>query len=180
MESSGNANIQVALQAIPHMNAAFKDRLKPYVEQYKEYLNAYEESTPYGVPVGTGNWAGTDGVSRFGSNSYYAHKHFPDIVGPEYVFKALNFLFGCHPYHNLSFVATGAAAQNKNVFYGQNRADFTFIPGVVAPGALFFRPDFFENKDDWPFLWAQNEGTKLGGIIYVHLGLAAQDILKNK
>ena len=177
LESNVNINIPVALHAVPHMGTAFKDRLRPFILQYKVYIDEFEESTPYGVPVGIGNWAGTDGVSMFGNNCYYAHLYFPEIVGPEYVLKALNFLFGCHPYHNLSFVATGAAAANKNVFYGQNRADFTFIPGVVAPGPLFFKPDFFENKDDWPFLWAQNEGTKLGAIMFVHLGKAAQDIV---
>ena len=184
LESDATTGVPVALQAVPYMNAAFKDRLRPYMVKYKEYLDQYEESTPYGVPVSTGRWAGTDGVSRFGNNSYYAHKHFPDIVGPEYVFKALNFLFGCHPVHNLSFVATSSAANIKNVHYGQNRADFTTIPGVVTPGALFFNPDFFENKDDWPFLWAQNEGTQLGGIMFVHLGHAAnvvaQDVSLNE
>ena len=178
LESNAAINIPVALQAVPHLSAAFMEKLKPYMVQFKEYLDQFETENPYGVPVGIGTWAGTDGVSRFGNNSYYAHKYFPDIVGPEYVFKALNFLFGCHPYHNYSFVAAVGAVRPKDVFYGQNRADFTFIPGVVAPGALFLKPDHFQNYDDWPFLWAENEGTKLGAIMYVQLGKAAQDILK--
>ena len=43
------------------------------------------------------------------------------------------------------------------MFYGNNRADFSFIPGNVAPGLLFRKPDHFENFDDWPFLWGQND-----------------------
>ena len=178
LESNPNSVITVALYAMPHMNDSFKDRLKPYIKKYKEeYLDQVSSETPYGVPVGTGFWAGSDGVSSFGITSYLIHKQFPDILGPENVFKALDFLFGNHPYHNLSLVAT-VGVRHKEVFYGQNRADFTFIPGVVAPGVLFAKPDHFENYDDWPFLWAQNEGTKLGAVSYIFLGKAAQDLLK--
>jgi hypothetical protein len=38
---------------------------------------------------------------------------------------------------------------------------FSFIPGNVAPGLLFRKPDHFENYDDWPFFWGQNEGRLL-------------------
>ena len=31
-------------------------------------------------------------------------------------------------------VAAAGAARPKEVFYGNNRADFSFIPGNVAPG----------------------------------------------
>ena len=171
-------NITPAIHALPHLDASYKEKLRPYVEKYKvEYLDSISAETPYGVPVGTGFWAGSDGVSSFGITSYLIHKQYPDILGPENVFKALDFLFGNHPYHNLSLVAT-VGARHKEVFYGQNRADFTFTPGVVAPGVLFAKPDHFENYDDWPFLWAQNEGTKLGAVTYIFLGKAAQDLLK--
>ena len=77
----------------------------------------------------------------------------PDIVSKDEVYRVANWLFGCHPYHNYSFVAAVGAARPKQVFYGNNRADFSFIPGNVAPGLLFRKPDHFENYDDWPFLW---------------------------
>ena len=48
-----------------------------------------------------------------------------------------------------------------------NRADFSFIPGNVAPGLLFRQPDHFENYDDWPFLWGQNEVTFGGNTSYL-------------
>jgi hypothetical protein len=41
--------------------------------------------------------------------------------------------------------------------YGSNRADFSFIAGGVVPGVLLLKPDFLENKEDWPFLWGENE-----------------------
>ena len=104
--------------------------------------------------------------------------HFPEIVGPEYALKAAGYLFGCHPYHNYSLVAAVGATRPKEVFYGNNRADFSFIPGNVAPGVLFRNPDHFENYDDWPFLWGQNEGTIAGNTSYLIFGAALQNMIK--
>jgi endoglucanase len=66
----------------------------------------------------------------------------------------------------------------KEVFYGNNRADFSFIPGNVAPGILFRQPDHFENYDDWPFLWGQNEGTIGGNTSYLIFGTAFKNLIK--
>lgn len=83
------------------------------------------------------------------------------------IYKAAGWLFGCHPYHNYSLVAAVGAARPKQVFYGSNRADFSVIPGNVAPGILLHRPDHFENMDDWPFFWAENEGTIVSNTSYL-------------
>ena len=69
------------------------------------------------------------------------------------------------------------ATRPKHVFYGNNRADFSFIPGNVAPGLLFRKPDHFENFDDWPFLWGQNEGTIAGNTQYIIFGSALKNIV---
>ena len=66
----------------------------------------------------------------------------------------------------------------KPVFYGNNRADFSAIPGNMAPGVLFRQPDHFENYDDWPFLWGQNEGTIAGNTSYVIFGHAFRDLVR--
>ncbi|MBN1108497.1 MAG: glycoside hydrolase family 9 protein [Bacteroidales bacterium] len=178
LERSASGNILTALHAIPHMDASFKEKLRPYVVKYKEYIDELEKDNPYGVPIGLGNWAGSGGVVSFGTTVCFAHTHFPDIVEASHVFKATNWLFGCHPYHNYSLVATVGAARPKAVFYGNNRADFSFIPGNVAPGILFRRPDHFENYDDWPFIWGQNEGTIGGNTSYLFFGSAFKNIIK--
>ena len=162
--------INVALDAIPYLDEAYKEKLRPYVEQYRDYILQLEEENPYGVPIGLGNWAGGGQVTSFGTTVCNAHRHFPDIVGKEHIYKAPSWLFGCHPYHNYSWVAAVGAARPKQVFYGNNRADFSFIPGNVAPGLLFRQPDHFENYDDWPFLWGQNEGTIAGNTGYLIFG----------
>ena len=178
LERNVSGNILTALNAIPHMNASYKEKLRPYVVKYKEYIDGLEKDNPYGVPIGLGNWAGGGAVVSFGTTVCFASKHFPDIIDSSHAFKTTNWLFGCHPYHNYSLVATVGAARPKAVFYGNNRADFSFIPGNVAPGILFRKPDHFENYDDWPFLWGQNEGTIGGNTGYLIFGSAFKNLVK--
>ncbi len=170
--------VLTALHAIPHMDPSFKEKLRPYVVQYKEYIEGLEKDNPYGVPIGLGNWAGGGMIVNFGTTVAFANTHFPDIIDANHAFKASNWLFGCHPYHNYSLVATVGASRPKEVFYGNNRADFSFIPGNVAPGILFRKPDHFENYDDWPFLWGQNEGTIGGNTSYLIFGSAFKNLIK--
>ena len=172
-------NIQTALDAIPYMDEAYKKKLRPYVVKYEQYIKGFDTNNPYGVPIGLGNWAGVNMVLNFGITVNYAHIYFPDIVSKDEVYRVANWLYGCHPYHNYSFVAVVGAARPKQVFYGNNRADFSFIPGNVAPGLLFRKPDHFENYDDWPFLWGQNEGTIAGNTQYIIFGSALKNIVGN-
>jgi hypothetical protein len=160
------------------MDPSFKEKLRPYVVKYKEYIDGLEKDNPYGVPIGLGNWAGSGAVVSFGTTICFANTHFPGIIDANHAFKATNWLFGCHPYHNYSLVATLGAARPKALFYGNNRADFSFIPGNVAPGILFRKPDHFENYDDWPFLWGQNEGTIGGNTSYLIFGSAFKNLVK--
>jgi len=169
--------IQTALDAIPYMDNEYKEKLKPYVVKYKEYIDSLDKDNPYGIPVGLGNWAGSTAVVGYGTTVCFAHKYYPDIIVKDDIFKAANWLFGCHQYHNYSLVAAIGATRPKAVFYGNNRADFSFIPGNMAPGLLFRQPDHFENFDDWPFLWGQNEGTIAGNTNYVIFGSALKGCL---
>ena len=172
LELNLERNMQTALDAIPYMDDAYKQKLRPYVEKYNAYIKDFDRQNPYGVPIGLGNWAGVNMVLNFGITVNYAHIYFPDIVSRDEVYRVSNWLYGCHPYHNYSFVAVVGATRPKQVFYGNNRADFSAIPGNVAPGLLFRRPDHFENFDDWPFLWGQNEGTIAGNTQYIIFGSA--------
>jgi hypothetical protein len=178
LQRNVSRNMLTALEAIPHMNASFKEKLRPYVVKYREYIGGLEKDNPYGVPIGLTNWAGSGDVVSFGTTICFASKHFPDIIEARHAFKTTNWLFGCHPYHNYSLVATVGATRPKAVFYGNNRADFSFIPGNVAPGILFRKPDHFENYDDWPFLWGQNEGTIGGNTSYLIFGSAFKNLIK--
>ena len=164
------SNMQTALDAIPYMDETYRKQLRPYVVQYNDYIKGFDQQNPYGVPIGLGNWAGVNMVLNFGIAVNYTHLYYP----------VANWLYGCHPYHNYSFVAVVGAARPKQVFYGNNRADFSFIPGNVAPGLLFRQPDHFENFDDWPFLWGQNEGTIAGNTQYVIFGSAFKAVIERE
>jgi endoglucanase len=52
---------------------------------------------------------------------------------------------------------TNWRTSSKLVGYGNNRADYTFIPAGMIPGVVIIQPDFPELKDNWPFLWYENE-----------------------
>ena len=173
-------NLQTMLDSIPMKDDAYRQKLRPAVEQYAEYIKSFDKQNPYGVPIGLGNWAGVNAVLNFGITVNYAHIYYPDIVTKDEVYRVANWLYGCHPYHNYSFVAVVGATRPKQVFYGNNRADFSFIPGNVAPGLLFRKPDHFENYDDWPFLWGQNEGTIAGNTQYIIFGSSLKNIVTGK
>ena len=173
-------NLQTMLDSIPMKDDAYKQKLRPAVRQYADYIKSFDKQNPYGVPIGLGNWAGVNAVLNFGITVNYAHIYYPDIVTKDEVYRVANWLYGCHPYHNYSFVAVVGATRPKQVFYGNNRADFSFIPGNVAPGLLFRKPDHFENYDDWPFLWGQNEGTIAGNTQYIIFGFSLKNIVTGK
>jgi hypothetical protein len=177
LELNTTQNMQTALDAVPYMDDSYRQKLRSYVEKYADYIKGFDQQNPYGVPIGLGNWAGVNAVLNFGITVNYAHIYFPDIVSQDEIYRVANWLYGCHPYHNYSFVAVVGAARPKQVFYGNNRADFSFIPSNVAPGLLFRKPDHFENYDDWPFLWGQNEGTIAGNTQYIIFGSSFKNIV---
>ncbi len=159
------------------MDGAYKTKLRDYILKYKESIDLNKKENPYGVPMSIRGWGGTSNVINWAITNYYAHKAFPDIIGKEYVFQGLNYIYGCHPYSNLSFV-NAVGAHSKKAAYGNNRADFTTIAGGVVPGLILLSPDYLENKDDWPFLWGENECIIDGGAWYIFLANAVQDLVK--
>ncbi len=171
-------SISAALQAIPYMDKDFKNQLKKYVIKYKELNENYLKENPYGVPIMTRGWGGNTSIISWAITNYYAFRAFPEIIGPEYVYKGLNYIFGCHPYSDISFVSS-VGTRSKKITYGNNRADFRFIAGGVVPGILILKPDFPENKEDWPFLWGENECVIDTGSAYIFLAEAAKKLLEN-
>jgi hypothetical protein len=166
-----------AVRAMPYMDKSFAQKVETAVKAYKEQIDGLQKENPFGVPISTGGWAGSGWVVRFGITTYILHKTFPQIIGPEYSFRGLNYILGCHPGSNISFVS-GVGTHSKRVAYGNNRADYSFIAGGIVPGVLIVKPDFPENKEDWPFLWGENEYVIGGGADYIFLVNAVNDLLK--
>lgn len=179
LDSALTENIGEAAQAVPYMPAKYNSKLKKYVLQYREAMEEITRQNPYGVPIETRGWAGNSDLISWSITNYYLNKFFPDIIGKEAVYKGLNYVFGCHPYSNISFVA-GVGTHSKKRTYGSNRADFSFIAGGVVPGVLLLKPDFFENKEDWPFLWGENECIIDICADYIFLANAQNALLNGK
>ncbi|MCB0565692.1 MAG: glycoside hydrolase family 9 protein [Phaeodactylibacter sp.] len=167
----------LAVRAIPLMDEAYAEKLEGLARKYKEQIHLYEKENPFGVPIATGGWAGSGQVIAFAQTNYLLHKAFPAIFEEEDVFKGLAYLYGCHPGSDVSFVS-GVGTVSKKVAYGTNRADYSFIAGGIVPGVLILQPDFPENKEDWPFLWGENEYVISVGSSYLYLVNAVRDLLK--
>jgi hypothetical protein len=171
------ANAALAVRAMPHMSETFAKKLHDRVKEYGEQLEQLSKQNPFGVPISTGGWAGSGLVIHFAITNYMLHKDFPQLVDREAIFRGLNYIFGCHPGSDISLVS-GVGAVSKEVAYGNNRADFSFIAGGIVPGVLILKPDFPENKEDWPFLWGENEYVVNVGASYIFLVNAVNDLLQ--
>ena len=173
---TGGPNLTAALKIYPYMDKKFQAKVKALVPAYVEVITRGGQDNPYGVSIGGSGWAGNASIINSAYNCYRVWKYFPDMIDPEYVLAGLNFIFGCHPYSNVSFVTT-VGVNTKKVAYSNNRADYTVIPGGIVPG-LLVKEDFFENKDDYPFHWGENECCINTAPQYILLCLAADEVVK--
>jgi hypothetical protein len=164
------------VRALPYMDENYAADVRRLASAYLERLDEMASHNPFGVLITEGGWAGNGAIIGTAIANYYLYKAFPDLVDKEDVYRSLNYLFGTHPGSDISFVS-GVGAQSKTVAYGMNRADFSFIAGGVVPGVLILKPDYPENKEDWPFLWGENEYVIPMGAIYIFLANAVDELL---
>jgi hypothetical protein len=167
------------VQVLPLMDSSYTKKTEELVRRYKEQIDVFYRQNPYGVPISRGGWAGSGSAISFTITNYLLHKAFPEIIDKEYAFRGLNYIWGCHPGSDISFVS-GVGTLSKKVAYGNNRADYSFIAGGVVPGVLILEPDFPENKEDWPFLWGENEYVINVSASYIFAVNAVNDLLKTK
>jgi len=159
------------------MDAAYRERMERDTRDWRARLDALAAANPFGVPITQGGWGGSGLVLGFAAQAYALHRAFPSIVGPEYTVRALDYVLGTHPVSSVSLVS-GVGAHSMTVAYGHNRADFSFIAGGVAPGVVIVRPDFPELKEDWPFLWFENEYVVPEAAQLVYVGNAVESLFR--
>ncbi|MDR2497491.1 MAG: glycoside hydrolase family 9 protein [Tannerellaceae bacterium] len=176
VENNVEQNLFTLVQIAPYMGSDLKAKLEPAVTAYVQRLAAVDTISPFGVTISPSGWAANGNLIRMANFNYKLHLLFPGQINPEHIYSALNYLYGCHPAHNLSFVS-GVGAQPKKVAYGNNRADFSFIPGGIVPGIRILKPDFPENRDDYPFHWSENEYVIPLAPDYIYLVNAANSLL---
>jgi hypothetical protein len=138
------------------MDPDFKKTLAAALPAFKARQDAALAQNPFGVPISTGTWGGSGAAAGFAIRMYYLHQAFPDMVGTEDTLRGFDYVLGRHPVNNVSLVST-VGTSSKLIGYGNNRADYTFIPGGMIPGVVIIQPDYPELKDNWPFLWYENE-----------------------
>jgi endoglucanase len=167
----------MAVRALPYLDANAKEEMREAVKTYLLGLDAQLDSTPFGVPPSLGTWGGSGAVIEMAIRMYFLHKAFPDLVGPEYTLRAVNYILGTHPVSSISYVA-GVGTVSKTKTYSNNRADNSYIPGAVIPGYVIIKPDFPECIDDFGFLWFEDEAVVAGSASWVVAGNAAAAITK--
>ena len=166
-----------AVRALPYLDASAKDQMREAVKTYMAGLDKRLDETPFGVPPSLGTWGGSGAVVDMAIRMYFLHKAFPDLVGPEYTLRAVNYILGTHPVSSTSYVA-GVGTVSKTMTYSNNRADNAYIPGAVIPGYIIIKPDFPECIDDFGFLWFEDEAVVAGSASWVVAGNAADAIIK--
>jgi endoglucanase len=146
----------IAARALPFMDTKFRNSLAAALTGFKAIQDAQLSKNPFGVPITTGTWGGSHNAAAFAVHMYFLHQAFPDIVGIDDTLRGFDYVLGRHPVSNVSYVSS-VGTISKLIAYGNNRADYTFIPGGMIPGVVIIQPDFPELKDSWPFLWYENE-----------------------
>jgi endoglucanase len=166
-----------AVRALPYLDTAAKEQMREAVKTYMADQDKQLDATPFGVPPSLGTWGGSGAVVDMAIRMYFLHKTFPDLVGPEYTLRAVNYILGTHPVSSTSYVA-GVGTVSKTKTYSNNRADNAYIPGAVIPGYVIIKPDFPECIDDFGFLWFEDEAVVAGSASWVVAGNAADAITK--
>jgi hypothetical protein len=167
----------MAVRALPYLDSNATNEMREAVKTYLAGLDKELDSTPFGVPPSLGTWGGSGAVVDMAIRMYFLHKAFPDLVGPEYTLRAVNYILGTHPVSSTSYVA-GVGTVSKTKTYSNNRADNAYIPGAVIPGYIIIKPDFPECIDDFGFLWFEDEAVVAGSASWVIAGNAADAITK--
>jgi hypothetical protein len=98
------------------------------------------------------------------------------MFGRENVLRVVNYVLGCHPGSNTSFVSA-VGAHSIIPAYGFNMHWWSYIPGGMVAGTALIRPDFPEMKEPFPYLWQQTEYVMPGAATYIFCVLAADKLL---
>lgn len=179
--SFGASPVRNLLKAIPYMDEAFKNDIRTFALDIEKQLDSISKTNPYGVPLGQGGFyspGSNFSIVDWSLTNAKLHQFFPDIISKEHAIKGLNYILGCHPASSISFVS-GVGTNSKKVTYGNNRADFTYIPGGMVPGNYLIKPDFYENKEDWPYIWYENEVVVDGCAGYIYLAALVNKLLED-
>ena len=162
-------------------NKKFSKAIREALPSIRETFEGYARLNPYGIAHNRGNRSSGSWEPQSHTFNYcLLHESYPELFDPEYIYNSINYLLGFHPGTNRVSFVTGVGVETQKAAYGTNRADWSYIPGGVAPGTNLIRPDLPELLD-FPFIWQQGEYC-MGGLTsnFMYMVLLAQRNLKNK
>jgi hypothetical protein len=161
-------------QVIGRMPDDFRREAAAAVAAYQAKVREAAKETPYGVPYKPDIWGAGWDIQAFGVHQYFFRKAWPDATSPDAQENALDFVLGVHPGENTESFVSGVGAHSATIAYGNNRADWSYIPGGVISGTALIRPDLPELKI-WPYFWQQREYVLGGGETnFMFLAVAAE------
>jgi endoglucanase len=164
------------VRLLPDPKPDFTQKIREALAVEKPRLDRQLSENPFGIPFHKPIWGIGWNVLGFAVKQYYLIRAFPDRIPKENVFRALNWVLGCHSRSNTSFVS-GVGARSLTTAYGFNRSDWSYIPGGVSSGTALIQPDFPELKEPFPFLWQQTEYVMPGAAWYLFCVLATDKLL---
>ncbi len=135
---------------------AFYKEYKKVLKEYAASLSEQLGQNPFGVIYPTRVWGIGWEILWLATEYYYLHESFPELFPPDYLNDAVDFVLGCHPGSDMSFVSTVGRKSLLSAF-GINRADESYQAGGVYSGTAMILPDFPELKENHPYLWQQSE-----------------------
>jgi endoglucanase len=161
----------------PDLDPELRTKISAGMAEHAKRLEKRLSENPYGVPFSGPVWGIGWNLQTFAMEQYYLGRIRPDLFPAANVLRAVNWVLGCHPGSNTSFVS-GVGGRSVTTAYGFNRADASCIPGGGVSGTALIRPDFPELKEPFPFLWQQTEYVLSGAASWMFCALAA-DRLEN-
>lgn len=175
IQGKSSQSLWIAALAIPYMDARYKQAVGKTLAAIKSELDTEMARNPFGVPINMGTWGGSSAAAGVAARLYVLHQAFPNVIGAEEILRGFDYVLGRHPANNVSYVSS-VGTESKLVAYGNNRADYTFIPGGMIPGVTVIQPDYPELKDSWPFLWYENEYVVDAGTLFMLAANAADAV----
>ncbi len=115
-----------AVRALPYLDPGAKEQMHEAVKTYMAGLDKELDATPFGVPPSLGTWGGSGAVVDMAVRMYFLHKTFPDLVGPEYTLRAVNYILGTHPVSSTSYVAGVGTSRRRRLIATTARTTPTF------------------------------------------------------
>ncbi len=156
--------------------ASFENLFLAQAKNAAEVLKTIARSNPYGIPYNPQVWGAGWGTQALARRIWMLVKTLPHVFNRDTVFKAFDFILGCHPGRNRASFISGVGTESVLVAYGMNRADSSYIAGGAISGTGLIGPDLPELLE-WPFLWQQTEYVLGGGTTdWLFLALAVSSL----